>query len=687
MQTYNVFIENIENGQLKINRTAESNDQRCCPSKTASDIRASKKRLSTRIYKLNEIQISALSTRFAPHEALAAQILPYVVGKGHDPAHDVSHLVRVWRMAVQIAAIEGGDLRLLAAATILHDCLPVAKTSPDRPKASGFAAVHAGDILRELGWEAADITVVTEAIRAHSFSAGLTPETPEARALHDADRLDGIGAIGIARCLMVSGAVGRPLYEMDDPGADNRDLDDVAWTLDHFHARLLRLIDTMATPTGRRAAEERHERAFRFYEEVLEELSAPIEPAETVLPDPGFRAEHVAQTSSLDPARRALAFDLIDDPHLEATPLKDVPFDTLFTYMHRRFGPPSLGNDTFKDLSAAWLLSTPDPELFVIVSPSLVGAHHSFSPYMTRSGQSPHIERRSFSPERVEALTSAYRTLLIDLLRPVRVRDSQFNALGIVGDDDPLNEWDEETEEHTYGAPYHPSCGYNVPLGVFGTEAWTGILNLAVNLGERDLGRGLESLVDLGRRQLFETIAAEPEHVRLLVAAGAVGPKHTMVLDGLGLGTEQQALAGDVAAALLGLKTGPRPDFVMPEFTDDEARRATDLLRALDIEAPMKKSLGRYRFYQQGQRIWEGLLAVVGEDFPDSAVPKRRWPNAEMITAMPAALREAGRDDIATYIEAVLTEDGGNDILQLQFGALFDHLESQKAGTGDTEEG
>lgn len=628
---------------------------------------------------MNDIQITALSARFAPHEALATQLLPYAVGPGHDPAHDGSHLARVWRMAAQIAAIEGGDLRLLAAATILHDCLPVAKTSPDRPKASEFAAVHASDILKDLGWEAADIAVVAEAIRAHSFSAGLKPESPEARALHDADRLDGIGAIGIARCLMVSSELDRPLYDPDDPRADNRSLDDTAWTLDHFPAKILRIVGTMATPTGGRIAEERHDRAFAFYEDVLAELTQAIEPLEAMLPDPAFVAQHVTQERSLEPARQALRYDMIDDPHLRGSPMEDAAFDTLFTYMHRRFGPPSLGNDPYKDLSAAWLLSTPDPELFVIVSPSLVGASYSFSPYLYVDADTRHLRRGDLPPERVEALRRAYRTLLVDLLRPVRVRDSQFNALGIVADGDPLDAWDEETETSPYFAEYHATSGYCAPLGVFGTDAWSGLLGLAFSLGDRDVTRGLDELVTLGRRRLFEVIAAEPEHVRLLIAAGAVGPKHRLVLDGLGLDAEQTLLAGDIAAALLRMDPGPRDGFVMPTFTDAEAKRATRLLSALDIDAPMKKSLGQYRFFQQGQRIWEGLLAVVGDDFPESAMPKRRWPSKAMIAEMPATLRTAGRADIAAYIEAVLTEDGGGDLLEMQFGPLLDHLAKQKA--------
>ncbi|MDG9415050.1 hypothetical protein OLF88_11375, partial [Streptococcus pneumoniae] len=92
------------------------------------------------------------------------------------------------------------------------------------------------------------------------------------------------------------------------------------------------------------------------------------------------------------------------------------------------------------------------------------------------------------------------------LLRPVRVDDSQFNALGIVEDDDPLNGYDDDTEEFLYTAPSHASSGSCVPLGVFGTDAWSGILNLAFALGRREIGRGLEVLIGLGRTHLFEVI-------------------------------------------------------------------------------------------------------------------------------------------------------------------------------------
>ncbi len=627
---------------------------------------------------MNDKERVALAARFAPHEALAAQLLPYALEQGHDIAHDPLHLARVWRTACAIAEVEGGDLRRLAAATILHDCVPVAKTSPDRPKASLFAAERAGAILAELGWDAGEIAVVAEAIRAHSFSAGLTPESAEARALHDADRIDGIGAVGVARCLMLSGALGRALYDPDDVRAETRTVDETRWTLDHFGTKLLRVIDSMTTETGTQIARARHERTRAFYEDLIGEVAGPLGVV-PVLPDRSFQAEHVEQTETLVPARRALAFDVIGDQHLDASPMREVSYDTLFTYLHRRFGPPSLEGDDIKDLAGSWLLSTPDPELFVIVSPSLIRPRYSFSPYMACPRGKHELERGSLPPERVETLSRAYRTVLADLLRPVRVNGDQFNALGIVEDDDPLNGYDDDTEDYLYTAPSHASSGCCVPLGVFGTEAWNGILNLAFALGRREIGKGLEILIDLGRAHLFEVINAEPEPVRLLVAAGGVGPKHAMVLERIDLGLAQRALASEIAAALLGRKREVGDGFVMPDFTDEETRRATNLLMALDIDAPMADSLDRYRFSRQCQRIWQGLLAVVDGNFPDAAIPKGRWVGQTTINGMLAELRDAGRADIADYIDTVLAEDGGSEILETQLGTLFNRMRKQGA--------
>jgi len=114
-------------------------------------------------------------------------------------AHDFTHLVSVWRNARAIQHEEGGDLEILAAAVLLHDCVEVPKNSPLRPNASRLSASEAGARLKALGWSQERTAWVASAIESHSHSAAITPSTLEASILQDADRLDAIGFTGIAR--------------------------------------------------------------------------------------------------------------------------------------------------------------------------------------------------------------------------------------------------------------------------------------------------------------------------------------------------------------------------------------------------------------------------------------------------------------------------------------------------------
>ena len=212
------------------------------------------------------------STVFAPHEQLAAALLQHLQGEITDIAHDTSHLLRVWQNVRVIAATDGGDMEVLTAATLLHDCVHVAKDATDRAKASTMAAETAAHILQDLGWKERQVAAVCHAIQAHSFSAQITPETLEAQILQDADRLDALGHIGIARCFAVSGNLGRALYDPADPAARHRPLDDRSFALDHFQTKLLGLAQGFRTPTGRRLAKARHQALQDFFDAFLREV-------------------------------------------------------------------------------------------------------------------------------------------------------------------------------------------------------------------------------------------------------------------------------------------------------------------------------------------------------------------------------------------------------------------------------
>jgi uncharacterized protein len=202
---------------------------------------------------------------------LAALLLPQA-GTHCDGAHDRLHLQRVWRNAFRIQAEEGGDGRLLGAAVLLHDCVAVAKDSPQRAAASRLSAARARQVLTGLGWQVADVDAVAHAIEAHSYSAGIEPRSLEARILQDADRLDAIGLVGVARCFYTAGRMGSALYDPDDPRGEDRALDDRRFALDHFPAKLLRLAEGFRTATGRRLAAERHARLLQFLDGFLAEV-------------------------------------------------------------------------------------------------------------------------------------------------------------------------------------------------------------------------------------------------------------------------------------------------------------------------------------------------------------------------------------------------------------------------------
>lgn len=209
---------------------------------------------------------------FAPLHTLACELLPHALEPGEDGAHDLSHLQRVWRNVRTLHAEEGGDLEVLLAAVLLHDCVAVEKNSPLRSQASRLAAQKASTVLIAMDWPGAKTTAVVHAIEAHSFSANITPITLEAKILQDADRLDSLGMLGVARTFYIAGRMGSALYDPLDPEAKERDYDDKRFCLDHFHTKLLHLADGFQTTTGQRLAQIRHERLKGFMELFKEEI-------------------------------------------------------------------------------------------------------------------------------------------------------------------------------------------------------------------------------------------------------------------------------------------------------------------------------------------------------------------------------------------------------------------------------
>jgi len=189
-----------------------------------------------------------------------------------DLAHDISHVKRVVNNCLYLTDIEGANSEITLVSAWLHDCVAVAKDSPLRSRGSRLAAAAATDFLSGINYPSELIPEVYHAIEAHSYTADISPRTLEAQVVQDADRLDSLGAIGIARCLLVGGHLHRPLFDVEDPFCDFREPDDSRFTIDHFYAKLFKLPDTMQTGAGRDEARRR----AALMQDYLDQLRAEI---------------------------------------------------------------------------------------------------------------------------------------------------------------------------------------------------------------------------------------------------------------------------------------------------------------------------------------------------------------------------------------------------------------------------
>lgn len=214
-----------------------------------------------------QLELAAWRPRLAAMAAAAA-----AATATDDGAHDASHLERVWRSAETLLGHHlDADPLVVMAASYLHDLVNLEKDDPERAQASRRSALLARTLLLEAGFPPGRLDAVAHAIEAHSFSAAIAPTTIEARIVQDADRLDALGAVGLARMFSISGRMRRALAHPSDPLAENRELDDRAYALDHIVLKLAKLPDMMQTAAGRDLANERLGRLLVFREEFAAE--------------------------------------------------------------------------------------------------------------------------------------------------------------------------------------------------------------------------------------------------------------------------------------------------------------------------------------------------------------------------------------------------------------------------------
>jgi uncharacterized protein len=188
-----------------------------------------------------------------------------VASSGSDGAHDINHLHRVWRNAQSLLPAEPeADPLVVMTACYLHDLVNLPKNHPDRALASRHSAALAASQLAAAGFPVSRLSAVAHAIEAHSFSAAIAPQTIEAKIVQDADRLDALGAVGLARMFYTAGQMGSALAHPHDPLAESRQRDDRAFALDHIEVKLAALPAKMQTDAGRALGEQRLAQLLAF---------------------------------------------------------------------------------------------------------------------------------------------------------------------------------------------------------------------------------------------------------------------------------------------------------------------------------------------------------------------------------------------------------------------------------------
>lgn len=195
-----------------------------------------------------------------------------------DAAHDPSHIARVLDNGWNIARRESCRLEPLLAAILLHDAKNYPKGHPKAKSSSAASAEFAVEFLQSSGFSEEELKIVHDAILCHSFSRRLTPKTIEGLILQDADRLDALGAVGIARLFQCSGLQGSSIYHPKDPlGREQRELDDKRYALDHVRTKLFLLPGLMNTKTGRALAIQRVDTMRRFLQALEDEINPSLE--------------------------------------------------------------------------------------------------------------------------------------------------------------------------------------------------------------------------------------------------------------------------------------------------------------------------------------------------------------------------------------------------------------------------
>jgi uncharacterized protein len=194
------------------------------------------------------------------------------------PGHTIGHVRRVTTNALKIAETEECDKEVVKAAALLHD---IARgldiTNPQGPCHAEKGAEMAKEILKKHEYSEEQVKNIIHCIRVHRYSSGLKPETIEAGILQDADRLDALGAVIIARLFYHRGQTNGVIHDPSIPPQEYKGAVHTSTAINHFYEKLLKIKpETFNTKKGREMAENRYEFTKAFLEQFLKEWNFEV---------------------------------------------------------------------------------------------------------------------------------------------------------------------------------------------------------------------------------------------------------------------------------------------------------------------------------------------------------------------------------------------------------------------------
>ncbi|XLQ20119.1 MAG: HD domain-containing protein [Candidatus Moraniibacteriota bacterium] len=198
--------------------------------------------------------------------------------------HDWTHVERVKKLAISIGEEEDADLQIIEIAALLHDIGRKEEFACKGKKENGIKFCHAiegakeaGKLLSDFDIDEKSINNIVHCISSHRFRNEEAPETLEAKVLFDADKLDSIGAVGIARDFVFVGHFGTLMYTGNEKeqikSGKNYDFTKEDTAVLEYHKKLKYIKDRMQTKTGKKFAQERHDFMVDFFERFWDEIN------------------------------------------------------------------------------------------------------------------------------------------------------------------------------------------------------------------------------------------------------------------------------------------------------------------------------------------------------------------------------------------------------------------------------